>query len=50
MCYYNLNTKNIWGILWRPEVRVEIDIYAANKSLYLLENIINPYTNSKKCI
>ena len=32
----------------RPEIRGEIDKYAANENLYLLQETIKPYTNSKR--
>ena len=51
--YLNLkrNGKSkVRGILWRPEIRAGFDKYAANESLYLLQNVIKPQTNSKKSI
>ena len=37
--YLDLKWKDkskVWCILWRPEIRAEIDKYAANEILYLL--------------
>ena len=36
--------------MWRPEIRAGIDKYATNEKLYLLQNFIRSYTNSKKGI
>ena len=48
----NLNLKKKEKILvWLKfceEQRLEIDKYAANESLYMLQNVIKQYINSKK--
>ena len=47
--YLNCQYK-VWDIFWRPETWAGNGKYVANESLYLLQHIFKPYTNSKKLI
>ena len=38
----------VWDILWTPNIRTGIDKYAANKILYLLQNLLESYISWKK--